>query len=322
MFFPGRRSVRRQPDFLGDQVPAIPLPHKPVILAVDDKRANLLALEALLGDKYTVVFATSGPAAISTLGDRADIDLILMDVQMPEMDGFEAARRIKKLEGVRDIPIIFVTAVYNEDPFVRKGYEVGGVDYFSKPFDPEVLKVKVAIYTAFKTREKLLKERERHLHESEELLRVGQKLSLVLESLRVGVLIADIEGRICQSTQEVSRILKTAEPIENDSYGEILGWWDRAGQMIRNEGGPLYRALHRGESSHSEPIDIRCVDGSTATIVASASPLCGIDRRLVGAVVLIQDITEPRKIEEALEERVSRLIGASLELEESAVRPQ
>ena len=292
----------------------------PVILAVDDKRANLLALEALLGDKYKILYASSGLEAVSTVRSRPDIDLILMDVQMPVMDGFMAAMEIKRLDAGREIPIIFVTAVYNEDPFVRKGYEVGGVDYFSKPFDPEILKMKVGIYTAFRSREKVLQERERHIRESEELLRVGQKLSSMLESLRVGVLIADVEGRICQSTQEVARIFKTADLIESDCYGRVLGWWDRAGRMIKDRAGPLARALDEGETSHSELIEIDCVDGSTTAVVASACPLHGLDRKLVGAVVLIHDMTEPRQIGEALEERVTRLIGAGVELEESALR--
>jgi PAS domain-containing protein len=115
--------------------------------------------------------------------------------------------------------------------------------------------------------------------------------------------------------------LKSAELAANDSYGEILGWWDRAGRMIKNDGGPLARALHEGKTSHSEPVSIICVDGSTKRILASASPLRGLDNRLVGAVVLVQDMTEPRKIEEALEDRVTRLIGLGVELEQSAVRP-
>jgi response regulator RpfG family c-di-GMP phosphodiesterase len=289
-------------------------------LAVDDKRANLLALEALLGEKYKILFAISGREALSAVRVKPDIDLILMDVQMPDMDGFEAASEIKKLDSGKDIPIIFVTAVYNDDPFVRKGYEVGGIDYFSKPFDPEILKMKVGIYAAYRTREKVLAERERHIQESEELLRVGRKLSSVLESLQVGVLIADVEGRICQSTQEVARIFKSEAPLENDSYGEILGWWDSAGQMIKNHGGPLATALRQGQGCRSEPMKIPCVDGSTVTVIVSASPLHGVDKRLVGAVVLIQDVTEPKRIEEALEDRVARLIGAGLELEESVVR--
>jgi CheY-like chemotaxis protein len=291
-------------------------------LLVDDKRANLLALEALLGDEYHLLFASSGEEAVSMVAEQGHIDVILMDVQMPGMDGFQTAVAIKKMEAGKEVPIIFVTAVFNEDPHVKRGYAAGGIDYFTKPFDPEILKLKLRVYSAFRTRENLLKQRERQVEESEELIRVGRKLSSVLESLTVGVLIADIEGRICQTTEEVSRIFKSVEPAANDTYGEIVGWWDSAGRMIRSESGPLAKALHEGVSSHSEPISIRCFDGSTKDILASASPLRGLDNRLVGAVVLIQDMTEPRAIGEALEHRVTRLIGLGVELEESAVRRQ
>ena len=194
------------------------------------------------------------------------------------------------------------------------------MDYFSKPFDPDLLKLKLRIYAAFRTRENILRERELHVRESEELLRVGRKLSSVLESLTVGVLIADVDGRICQTTEEVSRIFRIEESARDDAYGQILGWWDREGRMIKNHGGPLSRALHEGQTSHGEPTEIACLDGAKKTILVSASPLRGLDNRLVGGVVLIQDMTEPKKIEKALAERVTRLIGLGVELEESAVR--
>src|SRR5205823_717729 len=117
-------------------------PPKVTILAVDDLPANLVALEAVLADEYNLVFAHSGAEAISILETRDDVGIILMDLQMPTMDGFETAARIKKIESCREIPIIFITAIYREEPFVRRGYELGAVDYFSKPFDPEVLKRK------------------------------------------------------------------------------------------------------------------------------------------------------------------------------------
>ena len=293
---------------------------KPTLLVVDDKRANLLAFEALLGEEYEFLFAQSGKDALSLLTKQPDVDVILLDVQMPVMDGFETAAAIKKIEAARDIPIIFVTAVYNEDPHVKRGYAVGGVDYFGKPFDPDILKLKLRIYASFRNRENILRQRELHIRESEELLRVGRKLSSVLESLTVGVLIADTEGRICQTTEEVSRIFKAIEPLANDSYGELLGWWDGDGRMIKHERGALARALG-GHTSHSEPLEVKCFDGSAKNILISASPLRGLDNRLVGAVVLIQDMTEPRRIEEALEHRVTRLISLGMELEETAVRP-
>src|SRR5688500_1726519 len=289
------------------------------VLVVDDKPSNQLALAAVLEGDYELVFASSGEEALRLVQARQDIDVILMDVQMPGMDGFEAAASIKKIPACKDIPIIFVTAVYKEDPHVKRGYESGGIDYFGKPFDPDILRMKIAIYSSYRLKSDLLKERERHIRESEELIRVGRKLSSVLESLPVGAMIADGEGRICQITEEVARILGSAEPADSDGYGRILGWWDANGRILKDEQGPLSRALRRGEHSHSEAIRIECLDGSSKTVIASASPLRRIDGGIAGAVVLLQDITESRKIEEALEERVTRLVALGVQLEDRAV---
>jgi PAS domain S-box-containing protein len=89
--------------------------------------------------------------------------------------------------------------------------------------------------------------------------------------------------------------------------------------MLRNEHGPLARAL-RGESSHSERVQIRRFNGSAKGIVASASPLRGLDGSILGAVILIQDLTETHKIEEDLERRVTNLVSIGVELEETTVR--
>lgn len=289
------------------------------VLAVDDVPGNLLALEAVLSGEYDLHLAKSGYEAISFLEKRKDIDVILMDLQMPGMDGFEASAQIKKMEGCQDIPIIFITAFYKEDPFIRKGYEVGGVDYFSKPFDPEILKMKVGIYASFRQKAAVLKERERQIRESEELLRVGRKLSAALESLPVGVMIADTQGRVFQTNEEITRIFNSIKPMENDTYGEILNWWDANGQLIRNQDGPLARAL-RGESSHNELIHIPTFDGTSKTVVCSASPLRGLDGKIVGAVFVMQDVTESKKIQAALEQRITNFISLGVELEQSSAQ--
>jgi CheY-like chemotaxis protein len=294
-----------------------PLPRKPSVLVVDDKHANFVALEAVLGEDYSVTFAASGEQAIALLQGGPPVDVILMDVQMPGMDGFEAAQKIKAMRACADIPIIFITAIYTEDPHVRRGYEVGGIDYFSKPFDPDILRMKVAIYASFRLKQDLLRERERHIREAEELLRVGRKLAGVLEGLPVGVLIADVEGRVCQTTEEVSRILKSAEPAAAGSYGEIVGWWNASGEMMKEP--PLARAIHFGESSHSDRLQVRCLDGTEKTILVSAFPLRGLDGQLIGAVVLIQDFTQTARIHHDLEERVARLVAVGIELEQAAL---
>ena len=297
------------------------MPRKPTILAVDDTPANLIAIEAVLDSDFDLVFAQSGSEAIEIVQARHDIDVILMDLQMPNMDGFEAAERIKKIEGCTDIPIVFITALYREDPHVKRGYQVGGVDYFTKPFDPDLLKLKMSIYASFRQKSAVLKEREDQIRETEQLLKAGRKLSAVLESLPVGVLIADIQGRICQINDEVSRICKATDVIAHNDYGEMLGWWASDDQRLKGPRGPLARALATGTSTHSEPIQIRCFDGSLKTIVASASPLINAST-IVGAVIVIKDVTESRLIEQELETRVAKLIALGIQLEQPSLPSQ
>ena len=289
---------------------------KPTILAVDDTPGNLVALEAVLDKDFELVFARTGAEAIAKVQQHRHIDVILMDVQMPGMDGFEAASRIKKLPGCEEIPIVFITAFYNEDPHVKRGYAAGGVDYFTKPFDPDLLRLKVGIYASFRQRAAVLRERERQVKETENLLHAGRKLSLLLESLPVGVLIADVDGRICQATDEVARICHSDQMIKNDAYGRILGWWDADGQLLKERGGPLSMAL-RGAATRNTVLEITCLDGTVKPVMISASPLLGLDENIVGAVIVLQDVSEHKRIEAELQDRITRLVSLGLELEQS-----
>ncbi len=116
------------------------------ILMVDDRPENLLALEAILqGLGHDLIKAASGEEALKRLLIE-DVAVILLDVQMPGMDGFETAAHIKKRERTRDIPILFLTAIDGEAHQAFRGYAAGAVDYLSKPFDPWVLKAKVGVF--------------------------------------------------------------------------------------------------------------------------------------------------------------------------------
>jgi signal transduction histidine kinase/CheY-like chemotaxis protein len=129
------------------------------VLIVDDVPANLLALEAVLHPLgVRTVRAQSGAEAIARATER-QFALILLDVQMPEMDGFEVARRLRKTTGGRETPIIFLTAIHREARYARTGYEVGGADYLLKPFDPDVLQARVRSFVdLYNQREKLRRE--------------------------------------------------------------------------------------------------------------------------------------------------------------------
>lgn len=118
----------------------------PRILAVDDKRDNLIALEAILeGLPLELHTVDSGERALKKLltGDYA---AILLDAQMPGMDGFETAQHIKARERTRNIPIIFLTANDYDPRLAFRGYQVGAVDYLTKPFDPWILRSKVTVF--------------------------------------------------------------------------------------------------------------------------------------------------------------------------------
>ena len=110
------------------------------ILLVDDRPENLLALEAILEPLgQELIRANSGPEALKKVLE-VDLSVILLDVQMPGMNGFEVAEIIKSRERSRTIPIIFLSAISKEDAYVFKGYSMGAVDYVFKPFNPDVLR--------------------------------------------------------------------------------------------------------------------------------------------------------------------------------------
>ena len=116
------------------------------ILLVDDRPENLLALEAILGSlDQVLVRANSGEEALRALL-KDDFALILLDAQMPGMDGFETAMRIKRRSRTKDIPIIFLTAVDRDTNSSYRGYAAGGADYIAKPFDPWILRAKVQVF--------------------------------------------------------------------------------------------------------------------------------------------------------------------------------
>ncbi|HET9140165.1 response regulator [Actinophytocola sp.] len=115
-------------------------------LLVDDRRENLVALEAILqGLPVEVVSVTSGEAALKQLLIN-DFAVILLDASMPTMDGFETATHIKQRERTRHIPIIFLTALNYDARLAFRGYQIGAVDYLTKPFDPWVLRSKVMVF--------------------------------------------------------------------------------------------------------------------------------------------------------------------------------
>src|SRR4051812_5131802 len=134
------------------------------ILVVDDREDNLFSIETILEkDNYTIVKANSGRSALKTLLKEDDFSLILMDVQMPDINGFETATIIYERDKLKNIPIIFITAHNYGEEYVFKGYKTGGVDYIYKPFNPELLRAKVSVFAELYRKNKELVANEKKL---------------------------------------------------------------------------------------------------------------------------------------------------------------
>jgi len=143
------------------------VPQNAKILLVDDRAENLIALEAILSSlNQQLVPVRSGEAALKALLSE-EFAVILLDVVMPGMDGFETAAHIKRRAHTHDVPIIFLTAAGAEPDHAFRGYAAGAVDYIAKPFDPRVLRAKVAVFVDLYTKNRQLREQAELLRQAE-----------------------------------------------------------------------------------------------------------------------------------------------------------
>ena len=155
------------------------------ILLVDDRPENLFSLEAILEESgRDFIKVESGEEALKTLL-KQDVALILLDVQMPGMDGFETATLIRGSQKTKHIPVIFVTAISKEQKHIFKGYEAGAVDYLFKPLDPDVLKSKVRVFLELDQKRKIVELK------NEELQAARKNTDNILENVKNGLFLLD-----------------------------------------------------------------------------------------------------------------------------------
>ena len=153
------------------------------ILLVDDVEANIHSLKLIIEDNFDVdiLSALSAQEAMPLLMDN-EIDLILSDIQMPEIDGFEFAEYIKGVEKTKDIPIIFITGIYDKSQYQKKGYELGAIEYISKPIDDNLLTSKLKVYIdLFESQ----KQRSTELERKDEILIHQSKMATMGEMIGV-----------------------------------------------------------------------------------------------------------------------------------------
>jgi CheY-like chemotaxis protein len=196
------------------------------ILLVDDRPENLVALEAVLGAlDQTLVRAASGEEALKALLTE-DFAVILLDVQMPGLDGFETAAHIKRRERTKDIPIIFLTAVSNGPHHTFRGYAAGAVDYLAKPFDPWILRAKVSVFVELHRKNLLLKEQAQLL---------ADRITERDDAGRDGaLLVAELAARLAAVEENARALEKLAAegPGETVSKAELSAALDTLGTRL------------------------------------------------------------------------------------------
>ena len=192
----------------------------PSVLLVDDRLSNLIALEAILAPLGVNLVRAPGPeAALAAMHDR-EYAVILLDVQMPQMDGYEVARRIKALEAPRLTPVIFLTALDEDRRHVHAGYESGAVDYLFKPLDPDVLRAKVrafvGMYVERDAADRNARRRYADLAQQEAARASERRAAAILESVTDAFYALDSDFRF-------TYVNKRAEELWGRRRSELLG---------------------------------------------------------------------------------------------------
>lgn len=228
-------------------------PKPPVnILLVDDRADNLIALESVLEDLgQTLVRAYSGNEALKCVLNQ-EFAVILMDVQMPGMDGFETAELMRAREKSRHIPIIFLTAINKNDTHVFKGYSVGAVDYVFKPFEPDVLRAKVAAFVEMSRNVKRLQDEIAHRKETEARLDASNAL---LEAISRSLMMFIADGQPDLALEHLLSNVLTLTQSEYGFIGEIL-WTAKEQPYLKYHAaiGTGGRTKDVGRSPGAEPL--------------------------------------------------------------------
>ncbi len=284
------------------------------ILLVDDQPANLLALEALLADLgHQLVPARSGAEALRHLLDR-DFAVILLDVRMPGMDGFEAARLIRGRERSRHTPIIFLTAMESPEFPVVEAYRLGAVDFLVKPLVPDILRAKVAGFVELyhkteqvKRQADRLRRLERREHErrlAEQARREEERLRLIVENVRdYAIFMLDTGGHVATWNAGAQRQLGyPAEEVVGTHFGRFFTPEDvRAGLPVHE----LRQAADTGRSVDENWLVRK--DGARFWANGVSTAVRDEAGRLQGFLKIFRDMSDQKALEGALRQRADEL---------------
>ncbi|MDR7053207.1 diguanylate cyclase (GGDEF)-like protein [Pseudomonas koreensis] len=260
-----------------------------VLLIVDDYPENLISMRALLQRQdWHVMTAASGFEALNLLLEY-DIDLVLLDVQMPGMDGFEVARLMRGSQRTRLTPIIFLTANEQSQDAVIKGYASGAVDYLFKPFDPQILKPKVQALLEHQRNRRAL---QRLSHD----LEVARAFNAsVLDNAAEGILVLSEDGVIRFANPAISRLLNA--PVKELEGKEFLDFLQKPHIPLWADS-EFYAGYQRGETLRLHDALLRTAPGQQVPVALSCAPLPSEQHAMV---VTVLDMSVVRHLHQQLE---------------------
>ncbi|ATB65000.1 putative bifunctional diguanylate cyclase/phosphodiesterase [Pseudomonas mosselii] len=260
-----------------------------VLLVVDDYPENLISMRALLSRQdWQVLTASSGMEALSTLLEH-EVDLVLLDVQMPEMDGFEVARLMRGSQRTRLTPIIFLTANEQSEAAVLKGYASGAVDYLFKPFDPQILKPKVQAQLEQQRNRRMLQRLTREL-ESARAFNAS-----ILENAAEGILVVDESGCIGFANPAISRLLDA--PVDKLQGAHMLDLIQLPCANLWHES-DFYQAYLGRQIFRVHDAQLRTLAGQLVPVALSCAPLPAEQKAMV---VTVLDMSVVRNLHQQLE---------------------
>ncbi|MCO7628398.1 EAL domain-containing protein [Pseudomonas fluorescens] len=260
-----------------------------VLLIVDDYPENLISMRALLQRQdWHVMTAASGFEALNLLLEH-DVDLVLLDVQMPGMDGFEVARLMRGSQRTRLTPIIFLTANEQSQDAVIKGYASGAVDYLFKPFDPQILKPKVQALLEHQRNRRAL---QRLSHD----LEVARAFNAsVLDNAAEGILVLGEDGLIRFANPAISRLLNA--PVKELAGKEFLDYLQKPHIPLWADS-ELLAGYKRGETLRLHDALLRTAPGQQVPVALSCAPLPAEQHAMV---VTVLDMSVVRHLHQQLE---------------------
>ena len=305
-------------------------PMPPVeILMVDDRPENLLALEAILEPLgQTLVRAHSGDEALRLLLSH-DFAMILLDVQMPGIDGFETARLVKSRERTKYIPIIFLTAISKDEAYVFEGYSVGAVDYMTKPFQPDILRSKVSVFVDLYQKQQQLASQADVIRESEkrdlelrhmrEIYESEARFSEIVGSAMDAIIVFDANGVISLFNAAAERMFRatadSAAGLNVEKFvpdGLSLEMLDGMCALVGEPATETGNARDGLTPGHVLSLSGLRESGERFPIEATAS--CLDVRGTKSYTLIVRDIAERRRNEEALKAQAESLATAMTDL--------